>query len=348
MFLSSGGGNVGEAFAAGVAIEEAGASVIVSENDLCASACFLLFLAGDQKVVYPGARIGVHSNSTPKGDEDEGSLASTAWLARLYEKLGVPPNVIAKSVTTPPDEIYWLTDDDLRAMKVVVVGPSPQPPPQSQPPQAVASLPPDTLPRQRFSVEGLAVGEPVVPKSAAYKAYSCRKSKQYARSIWCHRVKIEDGAQVSLTIIHSKDLTTSYVNKEVSPAFFTGRDIDTEVARLSQLYGSSPHIYNSPQSPGFPTTIIAVWGNVELRPLTDRELALLARGKNPHRGVLVDFLGSFTVSAQLGWPVYALSGGKGFVWIANFDDKGRGSLRFFAADPSRMTAPKSTKLGARF
>jgi hypothetical protein len=35
-------------------------------------------------------------------------------------------------------------------------------------------------------------------------------------------------------------------------------------------------------------------------------------------------------------PVYKLGGSKGFAWIANYDQKGKGTLRFFAADPSQM------------
>jgi hypothetical protein len=52
---------------------------------------------------------------------------------------------------------------------------------------------------------------------------------------------------------------------------------------------------------------------------------------------MVDFLINFQESAKTGLPVYGLSGGKGYVWIARFDETGKGKLRFFAADPSQMT-----------
>lgn len=331
VFLNSPGGNLSAGIAAADAISMAAANTIVGENETCASACFLLFLAGKQKATFPGARVGVHSASA-WGNETDFSLATSARLARVYEALGAPPAVIAKSVTTVPGEIYWLTEDDLRAMNVVFMSASPRQP-------TVAALPPTSPQRQRFSVEGLAVGAPVVPWSAAYKAYSCKPSVQYPQSIWCHRVKIEGDVHVSLTILHSPDRTTAYVNKEVSPAFFQGADIDIEIARLSDRYGSSPRIYASPERSGFPRAVIAIWGMIELRPLTNTELALLAQGKNPHRGVLVDFLGDFKQSAQARLPVYALSGRKGFVWIASFDESGWGKLRFFAANPSQMTAP---------
>jgi hypothetical protein len=84
VYLNSLGGNMGEGFAAGMAIAKAAANIVVGENDTCASACFLLFLAGKTKVIFPGAKIGAPS-----------ARATTAKLARMYELLlGAPPTVI--------------------------------------------------------------------------------------------------------------------------------------------------------------------------------------------------------------------------------------------------------------
>jgi predicted aspartyl protease len=51
---------------------------------------------------------------------------------------------------------------------------------------------------------------------------------------------------------------------------------------------------------------------------------------------LIDFLNNFHQSAKAHLPVYKLSGSAGFAWIANYDRRGKGTLRFFAADPSQM------------
>jgi hypothetical protein len=76
--------------------------------------------------------------------------------------------------------------------------------------------------------------------------------------------------------------------------------------------------------------------SVELQPLKPNDLVVLAQGKSPHIGILIDFLNNFHQSAKAHLPVYKLSGSEGFAWIANYDRQGKGTLRFFAADPSQM------------
>jgi hypothetical protein len=56
--------------------------------------------------------------------------------------------------------------------------------------------------------------------------------------------------------------------------------------------------------------------------------------------MLIDCIGDFTRSVKEGLPVYRVSGGAGFVWVASFDERGRGTLRFVAVDASRL-APQN-------
>ena len=58
---------------------------------------------------------------------------------------------------------------------------------------------------------------------------------------------------------------------------------------------------------------------------------------SPAKGILVDYLGDFTRSARGGLPVFAVSGESGYVWVANYDEQGRGTLRFFAINPAKLT-----------
>jgi predicted aspartyl protease len=188
-----------------------------------------------------------------------------------------------------------------------------------------------------YSVEELAVGTPVVPNSWQYKRYHCRPSEQYANSTWCSFSETKGGVTKVLTIMHLYNNIVTYVNKELSPGFFTNSEVDKKIARLSRQFNGSPRVYRAPNRPGLPGGIIATWGGVELQPLGPSDLAILAQGKSPHRGVLVDYLVDFQESARAGLPIYSLNGGgAGYVWIARFDKKGKGKLRFFAADPSQM------------
>jgi hypothetical protein len=53
--------------------------------------------------------------------------------------------------------------------------------------------------------------------------------------------------------------------------------------------------------------------------------------------MLIDCIGDFTRSVKEGLPVYRISGGAGFVWVASYDERGRGTLRFAAVDASRLS-----------
>ena len=178
---------------------------------------------------------------------------------------------------------------------------------------------------------------PVTPDSWQYKRYRCRPSEQYKNSITCKFTETKGGASKSLTILHLYNNIVTYINKSLSPAFFTKKEVNSQIERLSRRFESPPHIYSSPQRPGFPAGgIIATWGDIELQPLTPNDLAILAQDNNPRLGFLVDYLMNFQELARAGLPVYSLSGGKGYIWIKGFDKKGEGRLRFLAADPSQM------------
>jgi hypothetical protein len=83
------------------------------------SACFFLFEAAKKRFVVSGAKVGVHSFwDVRTGKEDNETLAYTARLVRFFKKRGVPDSVLVGMITANPGEIYWLTEDDLKAMKV--------------------------------------------------------------------------------------------------------------------------------------------------------------------------------------------------------------------------------------
>lgn len=109
----------------------------------CASACFIVFAAGGEKYANYAALVGVHGASDGDGQETTESGAATVTMARIAKTLGVPPNIIGKMVVTPPDEIVWLTVDDLRSMGTVMLGkPSQIPPDSPKPLQAPTQLHP--------------------------------------------------------------------------------------------------------------------------------------------------------------------------------------------------------------
>ena len=188
-----------------------------------------------------------------------------------------------------------------------------------------------------YAVEGLGVGMPVAPKSKEYKRSNCRPSEQFKNSVWCKFTELKGGVSISRTILHLSDNIVTYINKELSPASFTNSEVINEINRLSREFNRPAHVYHSPKRPGFPEGIIATWGGIQLQPLAPEALVVLAEGRTPHLGVMADFLMNFHELARIGFPVYSLAGSEGYVWMARFDETGKGKLRFFAADPSRMT-----------
>jgi len=61
--LNSAGGKLLEGVKIAAAIRDAKISTAVGEKAVCASACFLIFAAGNPKFAADGARIGVHKAS---------------------------------------------------------------------------------------------------------------------------------------------------------------------------------------------------------------------------------------------------------------------------------------------
>jgi hypothetical protein len=114
--LNSPGGNVGAAVTMASVITHIHATVTV--NGTCASSCFLLFAAGENKGIAPGSQIGVHSVSNEKGVEDADTAAVTLALARIYSEIGVPTDITGRMVTTAPNDIAWLTVTELAKMHV--------------------------------------------------------------------------------------------------------------------------------------------------------------------------------------------------------------------------------------
>jgi len=110
--LNSAGGNLLEGARLADVVRSAKVSTNVGQNATCASACFLVFAAGETKYAYVRARIGVHGASE-NGTE---SRKATKAMARIAEELDVPESIIRRMVNTPPNDVTWLSLNDLRLM----------------------------------------------------------------------------------------------------------------------------------------------------------------------------------------------------------------------------------------
>jgi hypothetical protein len=87
----------------------------------CASACTLVFMAGQPRQLTPGARLGFHRASTGTFNPVFEELANQN-LAASYRKLGLPESLIDKTLATPARTMWFPQTRDL----VGLVAPLPQ------------------------------------------------------------------------------------------------------------------------------------------------------------------------------------------------------------------------------
>jgi hypothetical protein len=142
--LNSPGGNILEALKLADAVRFAKVATNVAGNATCASACFLVYAAGATKFANYTAQVGVHGASDKQGEETVASGAATVSMARAAKELGVPAAIIGRMVVTPPNEMVWLTPQDLLSMGTTMVGK----PTQTISPTATATVDPASLPQQ--------------------------------------------------------------------------------------------------------------------------------------------------------------------------------------------------------
>ena len=194
-----------------------------------------------------------------------------------------------------------------------------------------------------YSIDGLTLGSRVQFDSAAYREYQCAPSKQFASFVWCQKKRAEREPRGQFasyySLLHSTDGIAQYINRYLEPAFFTGNEAAEEIDRLSKKHGALPRVIPLPQNSKTPYGVMAVWGNVVLERINANSANALAAGRDVQEGVMIDHVGNYQISAQLGLPIYRLRGGAGYIWAGSWDESGRGTLRFLAIDPSAFNSP---------
>ena len=143
--LNSPGGNLLEGLKLADAVRFAKVATNVAGSATCASACFLVYAAGATKFANHTAQVGIHGASDKQGEETVASGAATVSMARAAKELGVPAAIIGRMVVTPPNEMVWLTAQDLQSMGTTMVGKPSQTPIS---PTATATADPSIVPKQ--------------------------------------------------------------------------------------------------------------------------------------------------------------------------------------------------------
>jgi Trypsin-like peptidase domain len=194
-----------------------------------------------------------------------------------------------------------------------------------------------------YSVTGIALGNRVQFDSESYREYRCGPSEIFDGLTVC--VKRTDETEQRGTfvaydgLLHSGDGTVVYVSRYQDPAYWRDGEVKDDIDYYSRELGQEPTMLTMPTREGFPNGLIATWGKVVLEPVDGESQKVLAAGKNPKIGVLIDFVGDYGRSTKNGLPVYRVTGGAGFIWAASWDSNGRGTLRMLAVNPSELPTP---------
>ena len=129
--LDSPGGSVVDALAIGSLIHEKGLATLVGAGSLCASSCPIVFASGAERIASPQAAIGVHQvyAAALTGDAHNAlrvagtamsdAQSTTAEIMGHLTKTGVDPALWLHALETPPDRLYYFSEEEMLRLKLV-------------------------------------------------------------------------------------------------------------------------------------------------------------------------------------------------------------------------------------
>ncbi len=91
----------------------------------CMSACTVAFVAGERRLLRKGAKLGFHSEAEVFKDGGEGNAPdlltrlSKEHTTAYWRAAGVPEDFISRIFATPPAEMWFPTNDELREANIV-------------------------------------------------------------------------------------------------------------------------------------------------------------------------------------------------------------------------------------
>ena len=120
VLLSSDGGNIGAAIKIGQAIRLKGFGTVVPDGMICASACGLIWLAGQPRFMTGSGQIGFHAAYDLTDGTPRERGAPNAIIGAYLGALGLSQRAIFYFTTAPPDQMQWLTVADASAFGIEV------------------------------------------------------------------------------------------------------------------------------------------------------------------------------------------------------------------------------------
>jgi hypothetical protein len=127
--LNSPGGSVHDALAMARLIRDRHLGTLVEAGGYCASSCPLAFAGGVTRTAEKGASVGVHqvlavpaAGTQLAGADDQAAFDQaqkiSAECQRHLVAMGVDPRVWMHAMETPPDKIFYFTQDELEEYRL--------------------------------------------------------------------------------------------------------------------------------------------------------------------------------------------------------------------------------------
>jgi len=121
--INSPGGSVNDALAISQFIRSSAFETLVDSGGFCASSCPLVFAGGKTRIASKKASIGLHQiyGATPDITPPQAmsdAQTTTAQITAHLEEMGVDTKIWIHALKTPPNKLYYLTQDELTDYKL--------------------------------------------------------------------------------------------------------------------------------------------------------------------------------------------------------------------------------------
>lgn len=238
MVVTSGGGALDAALTMGRVIRAKGISTVA--HGVCASACTYMMMGGVNRVVTKGTQFGIHQISfTGPEISSDAAIFSPAFLVEFQkdiaklqdyvDAMGVNPRIIGLASKTPPNDIDWLSRDELVGLNVENV-PSPEAEGQSYEALAI----PGVTGGEVFDLSSLEIpsiyNQLQFSPSISLESLAAGVSKSMARRVVLAETQSEENMERSL--LNSYALSVDYNGQR-----WSGPDILAEKRRMIKDWG---------------------------------------------------------------------------------------------------------------